>query len=300
VPIGAMTADTVNSTCADLDTQATNPTSARLGDSQCAQRFRPYPYYGNISANESAGSGQYDSLQTKLTQNNNWGSISFNYAWSKNFSNLYYSGAFKDWGRREYWNIIPTNRTHVFNASYVFTTPKKNFSNRLLNTAANGYQLSGITQVQSGAMLSAVSSANFNLSGGPNAVYSVGTPDVTEFPRLTCDPGVGLKKNQFANGQCMGFPFQGTGVGNTRMPGLHGPMYWSSDVAAEKSFSITEHQNLKFRITGKNFLNHDLLSFASGDPNLSLNTHASRGFIFSINRSQYLVFWEMICYNMRT
>jgi len=271
VPIGAMTADTVNSTCKDLDTTATDPTQTRLGDGQCAQRFRPYPYYQTISANESAGAAQYDSLQTKLTQSRSWGSISFNYAWSKNFYNAYTTGAFKDWGRHEYWNVNPINRTHAFNASYVFTTPTKNLGNRILNGAANGYQISGIIQVQSGAMLSAVSSANFNISGGPNAVFSVGTPDVTEFPRLTCDPGVGLKKNQFANGHCMGFPFQGTGIGNTRMPGLHGPMYWSSDVAAQKSFTITEHQKLEFRFTGKNFLNHALLSFASGDPALSLN-----------------------------
>jgi hypothetical protein len=48
-------------------------------------------------------------------------------------------------------------------------------------------------------------------------------------------------------------------------------MYWTSDLAAQKSFAITEHQNLELRFTAKNFMNHDLLSFTSGDPNLTLS-----------------------------
>ena len=149
-----------------------------------------------------------------------------------------------------------------------------------MNGAANGYQLSGITQLQSGAQLSAASSYYYNIQNGPNGVYSVGSPDVQIAPRLTCDPSLGLKKkkNQFANANCFSYPWQDTGIGNTRMPGLHGPMYWSSDVAAQKSFAISERQNVEFRFTAKNFLNHDLLSFYSSDPNLTLsfdkNSHA--------------------------
>lgn len=271
VPIGAMTNTTVDAKCSDLDTSATNPEQTRLSDSQCQQRFRPFPYYQGINANESGGLSQYDSLQTKLTRSSQWVTFNLNYAWSKNMGNTTSSGAFKDWGKHEYWNVLSYNRTHVFNASYVFTTPTKQFSNRFLRGAVNGYQLSGITQMQSGAMLSAVSGTYFNLQNGPNAVYSVGSPDVTVAPVLTCDPSLGLKKNQFANPSCFAFPTQGTGIGNTRMPALHGPLYWGSDAAAEKDFTITEHQKVEFRFTAKNFMNHDLLSFASGDPNLTLN-----------------------------
>jgi hypothetical protein len=271
VPIGAMTYATVAAKCSDLDTSATNIPDTRMTDSHCQQRFRPYPYYGNISANESGGLSQYDSLQAKLTHSGTWVTFNLNYAWSKNMGNPTNSGAFKDWGKHEYWTVLNYNRAHVFNASYIFTTPRKDFGNRFLNGVVNGYQFSGITQIQSGAMLSAASNYYFNLQNGPNAVFSVGTPDVTVAPVLTCDPSLGLKKNQFANGHCFSYPFQGTGIGNTRMPGLHGPKYWSSDVAAEKDFSISERQKLQFRFTAKNFLNHDLLSFASGDPNLTLN-----------------------------
>jgi hypothetical protein len=244
--------------------------AAQQADSQCQQRFRPYPYYQSISANESDQISQYDSLQGTLTRNSSWSTISLNYAFSKNLGNPTVSGAFPDWGKKEYWTDLNISRKHVFNASYVFSTPKVHFENRILNGAANGYQLSGITQIQSGAQLSAVNGYYFNLQNGPNSVFAVGSPDVTVAPVLTCDPSKGLGKHQFANASCFAYPSSSLGVGNTRMPGLKGPKYWSSDIAAQKSFAIREHQDLEFRFTAKNFLNHDLLSFTSGDPNLTL------------------------------
>ena len=215
---------------------------------------------------------QYDSLQTKLTHTSSWSTISLNYAWSKNLGNPTTSGGFKDFGSSEYWTILNISRKHVFNASYVFTTPKWHLANRMLSGALNGYQLSGITQLQSGAQLSAAAgNYYYNIQNGPNGVYSVGTPDVTVAPVVTCNPSLGLQKHQFINANCLAYPQQGTGIGNTRMPGLNGPMYWNSDLAAQKSFAITEHQNLELRFTAKDFLNHDLLSFNSGDPNLTLS-----------------------------
>ena len=87
VPVGAMTNTTVDAKCSDLDTSATNPEQTRLSDSQCQQRFRPYPYYQEINANESGGLSQYDSLQAKLTRSTNWVTFNLNYAWSKNMGN---------------------------------------------------------------------------------------------------------------------------------------------------------------------------------------------------------------------
>jgi len=285
VPIGTMTSAANISTisgasqltlCAGLDTAniTTDPAgvlAAQQNDAQCQQKYRPYPYYQGISADESAQIGQYDSLQGKLTRSSTWATASFNYAWSKNFTNPTQTAAYKDYGEKEYWNVINYNRKHVFNASYVFSTPKVHLDNRFLSGAANGYQLSGITQIQSGAMLSAVNGYYYNMQNGPSVVYSIGTPDATIAPNITCNPHEGLQKHQFVNPSCFAFPFQGTGIGNTRMPALPGPMYWSSDLATQKSFAVTEHQNLELRFTAKDFLNHDLLSFAPSDPNLELN-----------------------------
>ena len=240
-------------------------------DSDCQQKFRPYSYYKDITANESAQKSQYDSLQAKLTHSSAWSTISINYAWAKNLGNPTTSGAFKDWGVHEYWTTLNISRKHVFNATYLFTTPKWNVGSRILSGAVNGYQVSGITQLQSGAQLSAVHDYYYNIQNAPSGVYTVGSPDVHVAPIITCDPSAGLQKDQFANGKCFAFPFQGKGIGNTRMPGLHGPMYWNSDLAVTKNFAITERQKVEFRLTARDFLNHPLLSFSSSDPNLTLS-----------------------------
>ena len=275
VPIGAMTAASVTTTCSNLDTGVVgtiNQINTRLNDAQCQQLFRPFPYYQGITANESDTRSQYDSLQTKLTHTSSWSTISLNYAWSKNMGNPTTSGGFKDYGASEYWTVLNISRKNVFNASYVFSTPQTHLANHFLNGVVNGYQLSGITQLQSGAQLSATAgNYYYNLQNGPNGVYSVGSPDVTVAPVMTCNASLGLKAHQFANPSCFAYPTQGSGIGNTRMPGYTGPMYWNSDLAAEKSFAITEHQTLKLRFTAKDFINHDLLSFNSGDPNTTLS-----------------------------
>jgi hypothetical protein len=272
VPLGAMTPATVDVTCADLDVGSTPLENARLQDSTCQQRFRPYNKYQAINAPESSQKTQYDSLQAKLTKSAGWATFGLNYAFAKNMGGSAESAALPDYGQKAYWNIQSFNRAQVFNASYVLEMPKLHLESGFLNEAANGWQLSGITQIQSGMMLSAVNGTYFNLQNGANSVFALGTPDATVAPILTCDPRKQLQKDQFLNPNCFALPTPASGtLGNTRMPYLPGPMYWGSDLAAQKSFAIKEHQSLEFRATAKNFLNHDLLSFYSGDSNLTLN-----------------------------
>ena len=264
VPIGAMTAASVTTTCANLDTGVVgtvNQINTRLNDSQCQQLFRPYPYYQNITANESDTRSQYDSLQTKLTHTSSWSTISLNYAWSKNMGNPTTSGGFKDYGASEYWTVLNISRKNVFNASYVFSTPQTHLANHFLNGLVNGYQLSGITQLQSGAQLSAASSYYYNIQNGPNGVYSVGTPDVTVAPVVTCNPSLGLKAHQFINPNCLAYPTQGTGIGNTRMPGINGPMFPGDDLPAEKAhFAETNLGYITTSILGLKFATKNALS----------------------------------------
>ena len=56
----------------------------------------------------------------------------------------------------------------------------------------------------------------------------------------------------------------------TSMPYLPGPMFWNSDLSVMKNIRITEHQNLQFRVSAFNFMNHALTSFTNGDNNLKL------------------------------
>lgn len=59
--------------------------------------------------------------------------------------------------------------------------------------------------------------------------------------------------------------------GPSIFPTIKGPAFLDTDLGAYKDFSIRDHQNVQFRITGFNFLNHPLPQFGLGsDVNLNL------------------------------
>src|ERR1017187_5507311 len=62
------------------------------------------------------------------------------------------------------YGVQPTNRTHLFNAAYSIELGNP-AHDKILGGFVNGWQLSGITQVESGANLTGFSSGNnFNLN----------------------------------------------------------------------------------------------------------------------------------------
>jgi hypothetical protein len=169
VPIGAMSSATTVSANGICSAQGATYT-AQATSAYCQQQFRPYPYYQTLTAIESSSISQYDSLQAQLTRTVGWSTLNFNYAFAKNLGDSNQAGAFKDWGEKEYWTPLSIDRAHVFNASYIFSTQKMSLSNHLVSGLANGWQLSGVTQIQSGAMLSTASNAQFNIANASNGV----------------------------------------------------------------------------------------------------------------------------------
>ena len=268
VPVGALSDS--------AQVQARCPSNPDPNNGTCQQQFRPFPNYTGISATESAGKSQYDGLQSSLTRSSGWLTLVLNYTFSKSYANSpnTATAAFRDYGVSEYWSVQQSDRTHVFNAAYVFSLPKLGMGNRILRGAVNGWEFSGITQVQSGVQITANTGSNLGLQGASGGVALVGTPDVTPSPALLCNPSHGLTRGRYVNPSCFTLPSAG-GIGNGRFPYIAGPMFWNSDVTLVKRFSITEHQNLEFRFAAFNFLNHALTSFSNGDNNLKLNFDSS-------------------------
>ncbi|HTS05340.1 MAG TPA: carboxypeptidase regulatory-like domain-containing protein [Candidatus Eisenbacteria bacterium] len=275
VPLGTLNAP--GFTCK----QGSGPT-----DAYCQQAYRPYSNYQNITQSVTAGKSQYDALQTSVTRNVGLLTLQANYTWAKalgdgvQVNNGGLSGALPDWGVHEYWSVLPLDRAHVFTAAYVLNMPRLHSGSSFVRGLANGWQISGITQVESGGQVTAAgggaggnggnTSLNFGLTGTSSNVALLGTPDINLYTNITCNPRQGLAKNQFVNPNCFALPGPGD-IGDGRIPYLPGPMFWNSDLTLLKSFKITERQNLEFRVAAFNFLNHDLLSFNNGDNNLKLS-----------------------------
>jgi hypothetical protein len=278
VPLGAMNAP-----------GATCPGGAPVGSAPspaCEQAFRPYSLYQGISYSITAGGAEYDAFQASLIRNVGWLSLQANYTFSKALgqaaegNNGGLTAALPNYGTHWLWGVLPFDRAQVFSAAYVFTLPNAHGDNAFLRGLGSGWQISGITQIESGAQLTAQGGVNTNFAlTAPANVSSIslyGTPDIPLYPVLTCNPRSGLQKNQYANPNCFGMPGVGQ-LGNGGMPYLPGPMYWNSDLAVTKNFRIKERQNLMLRFSAFNFMNHGLSSFTSNDSNLKLTYTSPTG-----------------------
>src|SRR5882757_3562348 len=122
------------------------------------------------------------------------------------------------------YSILAFDRTHVFNAHYSYDVGNP-IKNRYLGLLGNGWEVSGITQFQSGQDLPiAQNNPNFGLAGtlgtslpvgstsriAVTNVSLLGTPDVVLLPRFTCNPASGLVKGQYVNPKCYTLPNLGS------------------------------------------------------------------------------------------
>ena len=189
------------------------------------------------------------------------------------------------------YGVQPGNRTHLFNAAYSIELGNPIHSNKFVEGAVNGWQISGTTQWQSGANLTYNSGTNDNFNmqlngaiipgtegvinpGGANGIAIgnqaiLGTNAIQLNPILTCNPTKNLAPHQFINGSCFTVPTQVGVNGPTLLPAIYGPAFFNSDLGIFKNFQIRESMKLQFRVEAYNFLNHPLWSFPNSN-NLTL------------------------------
>jgi len=281
VPLGAIT--TAAFTQFPTDCHTNSDGTDTLGSTACEQHFRQFPDYTTINESITIGKAQFDSFQATVHRNVGILTLQGNYTFSKavgdgaQLSNGGVPGGMSIHDAEHWlWGILPNNRAHAFSVAYVVNVPGLHSANAFAKGLVNGWQISGITQIQSGAQLTSQSGTNLNFNlqqgnVGPNQdnVHLLGTPDVTLYPVITCNPAQGLAKNQFINPNCFA-PNPAGQLGTASMPYLPGPMYWNSDLTLLKTLKLSERQALQFRFAAFNFLNHDLLSFVNNDNNLKL------------------------------
>ena len=261
IPIGTLTGATA---C---------PGNENIFSPQCQQLYRPYQLYQGITEVRPFGKARFDSFQASLIRYMGWLSLQANYTFSKNMGeNQLSEGALPDWGANWLYGISTLNRAHMISAAYVFTLPKTHSTNSFVRGAADNWQISGITQISSGAQLNS-QNANFNWSY-TSPVTLMGTPDITPSPLMTCNPRSNLASHQFLNPNCFTSPAPGQ-LGTGGMPYIPGPWYWDSDLTLLKEFKMGDRQKLQFRLAAFNFLNTALLSFngsyVARDGNLTAN-----------------------------
>jgi hypothetical protein len=224
----------------------------------------------------------YNSMQTKYIRQRGSTMINANYTFGKAMGIL--NPTWDSFNLNNDYGVQSTNRKHIFNVAYSYTFGRLS-RNKVLGGLANRWQISGITQFQSGQNLSGQRAPNFGWSLNsykiPGTTYNVsaqsllGTPNITLTPVLTCDPTANLAPHQFMNSACFSFPKNVGENGPTILPPFYGPAFFNADLGIFKNFKIQEKRTLQFRANAFNFLNHPLWSFNGS--NLTLGFLGSTG-----------------------
>jgi hypothetical protein len=243
------------------------------------QDWRPYPNYTSVVVENHIAYSNYNAMQVSMNRQSGSLTYNLNYTWSKalGIRGTSGNGSVGDGlNLRNNYGLLPYNRKQAANFTFSYQEGKKYHGNRYVAGFLNEWELSGITSLQSGPDVAAFNS-NFGTYGGYqykpagantvvqtvqfDGITQLGTPSVNVQPVLTCDPTLnlpGINKNgskTFINGNCFTLPAPGTN-GSFKLPDIHGPLYFNSDLTLIKNVHFKERQSLQFRLAAFNFLNH--------------------------------------------
>lgn len=283
VPLGGLfKADPVTGVAAPSDPE--NGGSYTLADyepySGCTTTGACYGYGTNsVTVQQHVGYSNYHGLQVAWLKQAGHASFNFNYTWSKSLGIV--SSTFDAFNVRGNYGILGIDRPQVFNASYAYSFGKLyNGGQPVVGGVANGWTISGITTYQAGGNLQPNSSQNLGLviqepnGSGNNTSGSTenlstktwfGTDQGSILPITTCNPKSGLSSHQLLKFSCFAAPPVGVQGNRVQHPYLSGPIYTDTDLTVFKTFNITEHQNVEFRASAFDFMNHPLWGSTGGN-----------------------------------
>jgi hypothetical protein len=248
-----------------------------------ANNFRPLKGFSDLYLATNNAYSNYNALQVTWVRNKGRYMVNLNYTYGRAMGIV--NPALNQFDLSQNYGVLSSNRPQIFNAAYSVElgNPSKN---KALGYLVNGWQFSGITQLQSGVNLTGQSGQAFGmaLNGAkiPGTTFNIsnisllGTPNIQLNPILTCNPASGLKTNQYINPSCFTFPTQVGQNGGNVLPPIYGPAFFNSDLGLFKNFQNEKgSMKLQFRLNAYNFLNHPLWSFNGSNLSLGFNANGT-------------------------
>jgi len=216
-----------------------------------ANALRPYLGYADIYQYITGGNFIYDSLQAQLKKQMPGGGLfSVAYTWSngRTDANGYSYQPMNSYNLRGDWGESSYNRRQVLVFSYVYPLPFWRTGREWYKVALGGWQISGVTVLQSGLP--------FNVGISSDVA---GTGISNQRPNVV-GAWTGSSRVQYLNPAAFAVPATGT-FGNLGAFAICYPFFDNWDLALQKSFRVTERFQTAFRAEFFNFPNH--LSYTS-------------------------------------
>ncbi len=241
-----------------------------LGSNALPQNFLSTIYgYSNINLYESAATANYNALQVQLQRRAAKGLfLGVAYSWSKSLGTSL-SGGTNDnsFVRPDQYNRLanyaPTSfdRRQVLAVNYVYAIPvPEHFGNKLTKLFTNGWQISGVTIAQTGAVFTPSVSVQNSNNPIVTGSYTEGSRPILV---AGCNPYTGSGNwTTYLNPSCFLPPSIGSVGLESGINYLHGPGGLNFDMALQKEFAVIKDGkvHLQFRADAFNVFNHTIFT----------------------------------------
>jgi hypothetical protein len=242
---------------ANFDPKNADPTNPRVP--LPATFLRPYIGYTGVTFREWSATSNYHSLQVSANRRFARGvQFGVSWTWSKNLNYMDFDdNTFSPFIPRRVWNygMSQWDRTHVFKLNYLWDIPEVPWKDVFSRWGLNGWQVSGIISLVSGAPAGVGASfvTATDITGTPSQGYRIVVTD---------NPVLSKSERTFDHNfrtDVFQAPAVGT-IGNAARTILRGPGINNWDIAVYKNFPIREPMKLQFRAEFYNAFNHTQFS----------------------------------------
>ncbi len=190
--------------------------------------YRPYPFYQHVYQLNHRFYSNYNSAQVEWDKSAGMVTWGANYTFAKNLATAasYNNQLVDPVHLRNDYNPVPYDRTQVFNIHYLVDLGTRyKHGNLLFKELANGWQVSGISQVMSGFPLASENGNNFGFgyAGFANAVQVSNPNQANQQGQTQCENVYGIKPDKNGNTFCVNYmnPVVWLGTPDVQMmPGL--------------------------------------------------------------------------------
>jgi hypothetical protein len=248
--------------------------------------LRPYKGFGSIRQTDNIASSRYNALQVAWTRRYSGGllfGVSYTYSKSMDDGSNQRDVVPNTYDTSMLWGPSEFDARHILTFNYVYDLPFFKDQSKLIGKLAGGWQVSGLTQFQTGLPCSVAGPADYagvgldsNFGCGVNGQYWVVNGD----PKIIGKFGDGY---WFATQNPDGTPIftkPADGTFNTQRVRnlIYQPGFQNWNLGLFKAFPINEQFGFQFRAEAFNFINHPNWcggSGCSGTTNIGLNPTSS-------------------------
>ena len=237
--------------------------------------LRPYKGFASIDMRETATRSAYQGLQLEATRRFAKGlSYGFAYTYSKSMDSGsdFRARLYNAFDASNFWGPSDTDTRHVAVINFIYQLPWFRQSKSWAGKALGGWQVTGVTQFQTGTPFTVGTGDDFAGVGSTDAQpWEIGANPVQphgsrQFSNSPSDQNFYFLTKKQDGSAIFTTPAAGTFSKTQTRNTLYNPGFQNWNLAVFKEFSIREHHRMQFRSEFFNWLNHPNWGGAVANP----------------------------------